>query len=111
MGPLAFSVNHNTETGPDIHHHERIFLAVQSDRVLPHDRPLNVPFIVRRPVLFEDAVLLAIYCAVASGHNAMPAMPASLEMVPPELAPPDLDPPEFAPPDLLVVQMLLIDAF
>ena len=64
-----FSVNHSAETGPDIQHHERIFLAVKSERVLPHNRPVNVPFIVRRPVLFEDAGLLAISCAVASGHS------------------------------------------
>ena len=97
-----FSVNHRAETGPDIQHHDRIFLAVQSERVLPHNRPVNVPFIVQSPVLFEDAGLLVISCAVASGHSfAMPAMPAPLELAPPELAPPELG--RF---ELMAVQML-----
>ena len=64
-----FSVNHSAETGPHIQHHERILLAVQTERVLSHDRPVNVPFIPRRTGLFEDAGLLAISCAVAGGHS------------------------------------------
>ena len=41
----------------------------KSERLLPHDRPVHVPFIVRRPVLFEDAGLQPIRCAVAGGHS------------------------------------------
>jgi hypothetical protein len=62
------SVDHSTEVRPDIEHHRRISLAVQSQRLLPHDRPVNVPFIARRHSSFEDACRLAVRGAVASGH-------------------------------------------
>jgi hypothetical protein len=35
------SVDHSTEVRPDIQHHKRISLAVQSKCLLPHDHPVS----------------------------------------------------------------------
>ena len=62
------SVDHSTEVRPDIQHHNRISLAVQSKRLLPHDRPVNVSFIAQLHSSFEDTCRLAVRDTVASGH-------------------------------------------
>ena len=68
-----------------------------------NDRPVDVPFIVRRHGTFDDAWGLAESCAVSTRHGV--ACWRLLDLSPPELAPPKL-----APPELVVWQTLLLYA-
>ena len=101
------SVDYSTEVRPDIQHHKHISLAVQSNSLLPHGLPVNVPFIERRHSSFEDACSLVVRGSLASGHcgpcwclwGLLP-----LGLLPLGL----LAPSELAPPELMVVQTILL---